>query len=179
LDAAGGKPNSKNATVSDVKTGETISFTRLDDAMPWPVGREALASPHIPGFAPFDELSRYELKVVNLKASKYAIAIDGISIGTFSNAELANGINLSAQASPAMHEGEKLFNAILAKNSLYHLLWYDVKIGQLPDWVPLEAVAEARAAKVKALEADLEKAEATLDSLRQPQAHRWTLTPAP
>lgn len=178
LDAASGKVTAEKATVSDVKTGDTLSFVRLDEAMPWPLPPDSLMAAKIPGFNPLDDLSRYELKVSNLTSPKYQIAVDGKSIGTFTKEELAAGLNLSTQVIPAMPEVDKLLGAIKAKNAIYYSLWRDVRVGPIPEWIPKDVVEQAREVKDKELVAKLAEADAALAKFRIPQSHQWTLTPA-
>lgn len=178
FDAASGKVTAEKATVSDVKTGGTLSFVRLDEAMPWPLPADSLMATKIPGFNPLDDLSRYELKVSNLTAPKYLIEVDGKSIGTFTKEELAAGLNLSTQVIPAMPEVGKLLGAIKAKNAIYFSLWRDVRVSPVPEWIPKDLLEQARAVKEKELTAKLAEADAALAKLRIPEPHLWTLTPA-
>lgn len=178
VNAANGEAKADGATVSNVKTGETLSFTRLDEAMPWPLPKDGLVAAKISNFKPFDDLSRYELKVTNLSAPKYEVAIDGKPIGTFTKEELAGGVNVSEKAADVMPEVGKLLEAIRAKNDVYYKLWRDVKLAQLPDWVPQDVIEPAREARMKELEGSLSRMEEKLQSQRQPVSHEWTLKPA-
>jgi len=178
INAENGEVKAEQAAVTNVKTGETLSFTRLDDTMPWPVSADALLATKISNFKPFDDLSRYELKVTNLSAPSYEVAIDGKAIGKFTKEALAAGVNVSAKAALAMPETEQLLTAIKAKNNLYYRLWRDVRIGQVPDWIPKDVVQTARDAKIQELEGKLVELETKLNALRQPQPHEWTLKPA-
>jgi len=77
----------KNCTLSNVKVRNgTVSFDRLDHALPMPVDARAAAALSL---APVnDELNRYMLKVAGLKAARYALTIDGLHVAEFSRRSL-------------------------------------------------------------------------------------------
>lgn len=177
IDATNGNTRTENATVTEVKTGDMISFTRLDEALPWPIPADALFVTRIPGFSPFDELSRYELKVTGLPAPHYNVAVDGASLGVYSANQLSAGVNLSEAALSAMPVLDQLHQAILAKNQLFHQLWRAVKVAVVPQWIPSDVVEQYRDEKINEVESMLAEAEVKLDALRIPKATQWTLTP--
>ena len=177
IDAKSGEAKAVQAKVSDVKTGENISFTRLDDAMPWPVPAEAVLPAPIPGFTPFDDLSRYLLRVTNLPVGKYAVSVDGKAFGTFSQEQLAGGVNLAQAALSGLPEVKALLDAILVKNELFYTRWRDVQVFEFPDWVPAEANEAARQARLIDLDAKIIEADAALPSLRKPKPHQWSIQP--
>ena len=178
IDAKSGVAKAANAKVSDVKTGEKISFTRLDDAMPWPVPADAVLPAPIDGFSPFEDLSRYMLKVTNLPAGKYAVSVDGKEFGNFSQEQLAGGVNLTQAALSGLPEVKALLDAIIVKNDLFYARWRTVQLFEFPDWVPAEAMEAARQAKLKELDAKIIEADAALPSLRKPKSHQWSIQPA-
>lgn len=177
IDAAIGVVKAEKAEVTEVKTGDTLSFTRLDAAMPWPVMSEVSTVLKIPGFEPFDDLSRYVLKVTGLTAASYQISADDKPLGTFSKEQLAAGVNLTGPAFRALPEVQALFQAIAAKNQLFYSRWRDVQVAEIPSWISPAAVEEGRAKRLAELDAQLADAEVRLEGLRKPKPHRWTLTP--
>ncbi len=181
INAGSGEVKTEKAKVSEVKTGDTLSFVRQDDAMPWPMPGEVALAMKIPGFTPHDDLSRYLLKVTNLAAAKYKVSLDGKELGTFTKDELATGVNLSYQAGAIMPETTGLLKDILAKNQTYFHLWRDLQLFSLPgvmSWIPLDAIEPARQAEIKKQEAQLADMDAKLNQPRTPKPHTWTLTPA-
>ncbi|MEI6033990.1 MAG: SGNH/GDSL hydrolase family protein [Verrucomicrobiae bacterium] len=179
IDAKSGKIHSEKAVVSDVKTGETVSFTRLDDAMPWPMpADEVRPAAAIPGFSAFDDLSAYSLKATSLEAEKYKVSVDGKELGTFTKSQLAGGVNLAEPALKCLPEIRQLLDAIVAKNEIFFNRWRRVQAVDLPDWLPADAVEHARAAKLKDLDAQLAVAEDKVNSLRKPKPHQWVIAPA-
>ncbi len=175
IDAKSGEAKAVQAKVSDVKTGENISFTRLDDAMPWPVPAEAVLPAPIPGFTPFDDLSRYLLRVTNLPVGKYAVSVDGKAFGTFSQEQLAGGVNLAQAALSGLPEVKALLDAILVKNELFYTRWRNVEVFEFPDWVPAEPIESARQARLIDMDAKILEADAALASLRKPKPHEWSI----
>ena len=178
IDAKSGEAKAEKARVSEVKTGEKLSFTRADDAMPWPVPVDAAVAPNIPGFKPFDELSLYMLTVTGLSADKYKVSADGKEIGTFTREQLAAGVNLTQGALKGLPEVQELLSAIIAKNNLFFTRWRGVQVAEFPAWVPAESIESYRAAELKKLDAQIVEAEAKVNSLRKPKPHQWVIEPA-
>ncbi len=177
LDAKTGVPVAENAKVSQVKTGATLSFTRLDNALPWPIGKVEPAL-QIPGFAPLDDLSRYELKVTNLTAPNSDLLIDGAKVATFTAAQLAAGVNLSSlDSGPIAEQKNALLKAISDKNDLFYTRWRMVQLYEFPTWAKVDIEA-SRAAEVKRLDDQIAAAQTQIDALRLPKPHVWTLQPA-
>ena len=96
LDAATGKIlNQKNCSIKTIEelSSDGISFTCIENALPFPVTGEQIQALK---WVPFQqELNRQIIKVSHLDSGSYELKIDNISIGTYSAAKLATGINLS------------------------------------------------------------------------------------
>jgi hypothetical protein len=178
IDAKNGAVKADKARVTDVKTGEALSFSRLDEALPWPLPKDVALALGIPGSAPLDDLSRYILKVDNLTAANYKLAVDGQDAGTFTRAQLAAGVNLSQNAGPINEQTAKLLTAILNKNNLFYNRWRAVQIAAIPAWIPQDTLETARATELARLDAQIAAAEKGINELRAPATHVWTLTPA-
>lgn len=177
IDAKSGEVKTEKAAVKEVKTGETVSFARLDEALPWPLHPDAALALKIPGFNPLDELSRYELRVLNLRAPQYEVAIDSETVGVFSREALAKGVNFSAHCGPIEKQKQDLLQAITAKNAIYFERWRKVERADLPEWL-VDGEGQ-RNAYLAQLDAKIAVEQAKVEKLRQPQSHRWTLKPAP
>ena len=178
VNASSGAVKTSMATVTAVKTGDTVSFTRLDACMPWPVPSTVSAVLKIPGFTPFDELSLYTLKVTGLAAASYEVGVDGKSLGNYTKEQLAAGVNLSDAARQNFPEVKALWEAVVAKNEAFYARWRGVQVAEIPDWVPADAVEQSRAKKLVELDAKITELEARLDGLRAPKVHQWTVSPA-
>lgn len=178
IDAATGKVNAEKAKVTDVKTGETLTFTRLDESIPWPMPlKETELALKIPGFTPLDDLSNYALKVTSLPRANYKVALDGIELGTFSKEQLAGGVNLSRQAAGIMPEAGDLLKTINTKNQVFFHRWRNVQLFQKPDWLPADVINAAMTKELAKQDATLAELDAKLKAPKT-QAHVWTLTPA-
>lgn len=182
------KPRAQNATVTPHPvavrgvagsvTTAPLMFTRLDNALPWPLHPDTALALKIPGFSPLQDLSRYELKIANLFAAKYEISIDGKAIGTWTKQELAAGINLSNAPGPITDQAQKLLQKILEKNDRFFHRWRGVQLQ--PAALPQTPEAEAaRTAELAKQDAQLATLEAEINQLRKPVAHEWVVSPIP
>lgn len=185
LDAKSGVARTEKAKVSEVKTGATLSFTRLDDSLPWPIGAAPLVL-QIPGFTPQGDLSQYTLKVTNLTAPRYDVLLDNKKVATYTAAELAAGVNLSTLTSGSIaDQSNALLKAILEKNLTFFERWRHVQLygisspvkGEPPAWVKGDIEA-SRIAELKRLDDEIAVQENKINALRLPNPHSWTLQPA-
>lgn len=94
-----------------------VSFTRLDACLPMPIPAQAYGALAVmPEIA---DLSRWTLAVRGLKPGKYAVSIDGVEVGQYSDEALAKGCNLGAlEKGPAAEQGQKVLAAVAAKEAL-------------------------------------------------------------
>jgi hypothetical protein len=155
----------KNCAVSRVKLANgTLSFERLDEALPMPVDPRATAALAL---APVtDELSRYMLTVAGLSAPSYELSIDGLKVATLSAEELSRGVNLSTLATPATAQSLQILDLVFKKNNVYFERWRKVQLAGGP------------ADKLAELDRQIADLEAQIDSARKPRAHRFELKPA-
>ena len=86
--------------------------------------------------------------------------------------------NLAEPALKCLPEIRQLLDAIVAKNEIFFNRWRRVQAVDLPDWLPMDAVEPARAAKLKDLDAQIAAAEDKVNSLRKPKPHQWVIAPA-
>lgn len=114
IDAGGVKPTveAANTTVTDLtrakgKISGKISWTQADKALPLPFPPSeidpvlALVLKYSDVIAALDQET---LKVSSLAAGSYDLLIDGRKIGSFTAAQLAGGINLSAMDTPMLEQ---------------------------------------------------------------------------
>ncbi len=82
---------------------DALEFVRLDDGLPLNLGLIGLLSYR---WVPIpDELNRYMLTVKHLKAGRYAVEVDGRSLGVFSGEQLAAGVNIASATPDAWEPG--------------------------------------------------------------------------
>jgi lysophospholipase L1-like esterase len=174
IDAAGSKATPQACKVANLKASATaVSFERTDDALPMPVQKDWL--PLLPYVDNLKDLNWYGLKVTGLGKGKYALTIDGKDVATFTNEELAAGVNLgNLTAGPIYDQGQKAWQAIGAKNQQVHQRFRGVVMFNAPDWLA-DVAAERkpkelakRMEKIDAMQADIYK-------MVQPKTHQFEL----
>lgn len=82
--------------------GEHLSFTFVAEALPWVLPAEAALGYRLTHSG--HRLSRESLRVVGLKAGNYELKIDGVAVGTYTDAALARGIELQENAKTPQHQ---------------------------------------------------------------------------
>ena len=85
-----------NGELSELQGGETLSFTFKAESLPWVLPPEADEGRKLitVAFKKPPQLSSERLAVRTLPAGKYELKIDGESVGQWTDAELAAGIDL-------------------------------------------------------------------------------------
>jgi len=93
---------SKNLKIADNK----ITFSLLENALPYPVGKAAAALKLVP-FT--QEMNQEIVKINNLPKGKYNLKIDTVNVGEYSDTELSMGINLAENGkTPQYNQALKL-----------------------------------------------------------------------
>ncbi len=156
----------KNCDVSNVKVKDgTLSFDRLDHALPMPVDARAAAALAL---APVSEdLNRYMLKVAGLEAAQYQLSIDGLKAAVFSREQLAQGVNLATVATPNSAQALQVLDLVFKKNDVYFERWRKVQLGNGP------------AEKLAELDKRIAEFETQIDAARKPRLQRFELKPVP
>lgn len=174
IDAANSKATPDRCKVDDLKvTDSSITFTRTDEALPTALDPGASS---ILDFVPFtQDFNQYNFKVAGLKAGKWKLTVEGIDVGTFSEKDLAAGVNLATKPGPWQKLGEQVNGLSRDQENMYFTYWRQVELVN----VPAEAKPEldALAKKVGAM---VDKAEtARLQAVPKDRAWKWTLTLVP
>ena len=76
----------------------------------------------------YHELDSQTLKVTDLSAESYVLKIDGNSVGTFSKAQLAQGINLARYDTPMMEQADKVLTMVWHRVDLRFYGWRGVQV---------------------------------------------------
>lgn len=85
------------------REGERLEFTRLDEGLPFNHG--IFFALHY-RFVPVpSELNRYLLSVKNLPAGKYDVSADDRAVGSFTAAQLSEGVNIASTTANAWQPG--------------------------------------------------------------------------
>lgn len=116
-------------------TNEAVSFGRTDEAIPIPVQKDWVSL--LPYVNNLKDLNYYGLTIRGLAKGNYSIAIDGVEVLKANNEELASGVNLgNATSGPLYEQGQKVFQAINAKNQIVHARFRNVVMfNNPPDWL--------------------------------------------
>ena len=174
IDAAASKPTPDRCKVDDLKVADnSVTFTRTDEALPTAMDPDAASSLE---FFPFtQDLNQYNFKVAGLKAGKWKLAVEGIDVGTFSEKDLAAGMNLATLPGPWQKLGEQVNAASRNQEDVYFTYWRQVSMIGVPE----EAKPELEALQKKMAEM-VDKAEAArLKVVPKERAWKWTLTLVP
>jgi lysophospholipase L1-like esterase len=173
-----GVGTSEDCAFTDLKVeGNSVSFDRLDECLPFPIPVEARTV--LPLAPEVLEMSRYMLRVKGLKPGEYALALDGVKCGTFTEEQLAAGINLTSLpvdpmvkfTHPIAAQMQAILTAVAAKENVVN------------QWRGLSPKAHAKGADPKLLEelaALTKKVEAADEAIRaaaKPKKIRFAITP--
>jgi lysophospholipase L1-like esterase len=164
--------------VTDLTSSDTaVSFTRTDDALPLPIQKDWL--PMLPYTNELKDLNRYELLVTGLKAGKYDVLIDGVTVATHTNKELAEGVNLgNATSGPVFDHAQKVFEAINKKNGLVADRFFNVLRFNPPGWVKIDDLAGQKKAEAAKRLPKIEAEQKKVNDLAQPKPHKWEVKAA-
>jgi lysophospholipase L1-like esterase len=162
--------------LTDVKIApDGVSFTRTDDAIPMPVQKDWL--PMLPYTNELKDLNNYGLIVKGLNAGDYTVSIDGKEVGKYSANELSGGVNLGILTTgPVWEQGNKVLQAINAKNGLVRQRFFDVVRFNAPDWLA-DVAAERKPAELKKRMEKIDQAQAEIYKLAVPVARKFEVKP--
>ena len=76
----------------------------------------------------YEDLDSETLKVTGLAAESYALKIDGSTVGTFSNAQLAQGINLARYDTPMMQQANKVLTLVWHRVDVRFYGWRAIQV---------------------------------------------------
>jgi lysophospholipase L1-like esterase len=172
------KRANQNCTVSDeTGTDTSVSFTRLDNALPLPVQKDWL--PMLPYTNGLTDLNDYGLTVTGLAEGNYDVLIDGVKVATHTAKELNTGVNLgNVAAGPIFDQAQKVFEAINRKNDLVRSRFFDVLRFNPPGWLKIDDLAGQRKSEAAKRLPAIEAAQKKVFELAQPKPHKWEVRAA-
>jgi hypothetical protein len=157
--------------IENVKTaGDTLSFDRLDEALPFPIPDDARAAVTV--LESIANLSQYMLTVSGLKTDNYDVSIDGIKVATVSSSDLAKGWNMGLlDKGPIADQCRSILQLVGAKEGV---------VGQ---WRNLSKAAAKDATQeqkdqLAKLTAQVKEADGKIRDAAKPKSHRFELVPA-
>ena len=178
IDATTKTGTSEDCAFTDLKIeGNSVSFDRLAECLPFPIPAEARAV--LPLAPEVLELSRYMLRVKGLKPGEYALKLDGVKCGTYSEEQLAAGVNLTTLPVDPMVK----FTHPIAAQMQAVLAAVAAKENVVNTWRGLSPKAHAKGADPKLLEdlaaltKKVEEADAAIRVAAKPKKIRFEIAP--
>ncbi|MBN1508706.1 MAG: SGNH/GDSL hydrolase family protein [Sedimentisphaerales bacterium] len=163
----------ENATVSDLKASNGLTWTQSDKALPMPLDLKDPAMKLVVRSSDFLQALNWQpLKVTGLNGRKYVLKIDGDPIGAFTAGQLAEGVNLAEFPTPMVRQAQTVHDLTIKHNNIHAARWRELQVflAQLS----LPHVPQAIEA-LDAVEADM-VAQQRLAA--QPRSHSYELLPA-
>jgi len=173
----------ENSKVSNLKlNGEGLTFTHLDNTLPWPFDRDTERNPDAKLTLAVSDIeslfNRYTLKITGLKAAHYQVTVDGKAIGVVDASALASGVDLAALPGlPSNQQAALVLGLTRKHNDLHFRRWRQVQLANGRkgiDDVPADVQTQLTA--LDGQEADALK---ELHAMLITKPHNVELTPAP
>lgn len=106
-----------------------LTWTQTDSALPMPYDLSSPTTALVMHCSDFIQaLDQEPLRVTGLKAEHYTLKIDDQSIGTFTPAELAVGINLAALSTPMSTQAMNVETLTVRHNAVHAARWQTVQV---------------------------------------------------
>jgi lysophospholipase L1-like esterase len=183
IDAKSGQlTQQENSRVSNLKvSGNTLSFTHLDGALPWPFDRRPDNNPDANLTLMVSDIeqayNRYVLKVTGLTGNRYQLSVDGKALGVVAGSDLQNGVDLaSLPGLPANEQANLVLGLTRKHNDLHSRRWRNIQLAAKRNGLD-DVPADVRA-QMDALDAQEVDAVKEQRMMAQPKPHRVELTPA-
>lgn len=162
----------ENTSVSDLKFGRGVSWTQRDKALPMPVDlKDALIALAVNSTDFMDALNRQTLRVSGLGSGQHTLFIDGEEIGTFTAAELAEGVNLAGFKTPMWGQAARVHQLTLKHNNIHFARWRSL---QVPMAVEELGSTPGAMESLDTVEAELVRRQR---AAAEPVPHRYELLP--
>ena len=117
-----------NTRVTGLKTGQGMTWTQQDDALPLPLDfKDPMVSLALRSSNFMEALDQETLRVQDLKSSEYELKIDGKSVGAFSAKQLAQGINLAELETPMLDQAQAVHELTKEHNVIHLSRWRDIQ----------------------------------------------------
>ena len=118
-----------NTSVAQLDSLGGLFWTQEDRALPMPVDLKDAATALALRASDFTEaLNRQTLKVTGLSGERYTLKIDGEEVGSFTRAQLAEGINLASLSTPMMKQALEVHALTLKHNNIHFARWRQVQV---------------------------------------------------
>ena len=177
VDCASKKATANHCRVENLKVADsTVSFDRLDEALPMPIDPRAEAATKL---APLlEDLDLYELRITGLPPGSYELNIDGEPAAKAGPDEFAKGLNLASQAGPITKQAQEVLDLVFKKNNQFFDRWRSVQLFEFPRWARSPEVEKQRSAELARLDQQIAETEAQIDSARKPKLRHFEIKAA-
>jgi len=173
IEVAGVRVNdATNTKITDLRIGTGVSWTELDDALPFAIDTSDPAILMAVKYSDFVQaLDQETLKVTGLRAGRYLLTIDGGHIGVFDQSQLQGGINLALLDTPMTRQALRVHDLTIKRNEVQFGRWRQVEITLQNNSSPQK---QAAMDELQALQEDIL---AMQRSLAMPIPHHFDLIP--
>jgi hypothetical protein len=171
IDVAGqGTVRADNTRVTDLETGDHLTWTQVDRDLPMPLDSENESVAVALRASDFvDALDQEPLKITGLTAARYTLKIDGDGLGSFTKQQLAAGVNLATIPTPMAKQAAGVHEFTLRHDVLHFARWRLVQLNLRN----IQAVhTQAAADALDALEEEVIQQQR---AAAQPKPHRYEL----
>ncbi len=130
IDAAAGKvAQAVNTTVTGIEKGTGLSWNQTDAALPMPVNmKDPVVALAVRSSDFVETLNQQTLRVTGLTGASYALKINGTAVGTFSGAQLAEGINLAELPTPMAQQAAGVHALTLKRADVHNARWRQFQV---------------------------------------------------
>jgi len=123
-----------HSKVADVALAGKISWTQIDDGLPFPLDRKDPQVALTLKSGDFDQkLNQEMLTVKNLDPGTYTLNIDGKAVASFSADELGAGVNLAMYETPMLAQARNVWGAVTQRVDAMYNTWRQLEVGMA--WV--------------------------------------------
>ena len=174
IDAAGGKVlRTENTMVADLRTSPVLRWTQTDRALPLPIDMSDPVMALAVRSSDLEQaLNSQPLRIGGLKLGLYTLMIDGTRVGSFTNDQLAAGVNLAMLPTPMAKQAAEVHALTLKHNNIHFARWRPLQ-------VPLEKDTLTRKdAALEALDALEEEIVGQQRAAAQPKPHTYEVRAA-
>ena len=183
IDAANGKVKSLGSKITGLSVmimPQQITFTHTDEALPWPLDRDADKNKDtllMLGVTDTEEaLNHYRLKITNLPAASYTLKVDGTDMGTVSRQQLQDGVDLAGLSALGPNQQANAVLAMIRRhNDLHFQKWRNLQVPNSTGGKQITPEVQARMNDLDHQEADVLKG---LPDAVAPKPHSVVLTPS-
>jgi predicted GH43/DUF377 family glycosyl hydrolase/lysophospholipase L1-like esterase len=168
IDARSGEVEAQNATVDHfLNVGGVLRWAELENGLPLPLTKANASQALVFELSDIEkELDWEPLKITGLGPGKYALSIDGAAVWTFTEEELATGVNLAIYLTPMVQQAQRVSWLVRDRDEA-HYIHLRMRVRKAETGVP-DVMQEFE-----------DSLESSIHQEATPQTHLFALTPVP